>query len=134
LEKFSTYRESGDVQNRLGIPKQNYSSEDNIEIEAENLEFKYDIDKFIEDEKKSLLDIKWLVAWEAGEKWKSQYILYSCLPDKHVHLRQFQGQTHLLTIDNEEGPKVCVILLKDLRDFIQDPEGESVKQLKEYSG
>ena len=81
------------------------------------LEYKFSIDGLVEDIEsgmKNTNDIYLVVAWEAGERYKDNFIIESLLVDGNETLRQYHGVTHRLH-DASTSEFVCdLVLLKDL--------------------
>lgn len=61
------------------------------------LEYKYSLNGLIEDIEsgvKNTNDINLVVAWEAGERYKDNYIIESLLISGNEGLRRYHGVTH----------------------------------------
>jgi len=99
------------------------------------LEYKFSIDQLIKDlkdEVKNSNDIDLLVVWETGNKWKNYYHITSCLDKDNIEYRPYHGITHIMRnrlIDQEE---MCLIVLKELIAFLNDPEKEQENQKIKY--
>ena len=106
--------------NPLGIANSviNHILNGNTEVisDPKVLEYKYSLDGLVEDIEdgtKNLNDIDLVVAWEAGNQYKENYMLESRIIDGEEVMRQYHGITHDLY--TSDGQHVCfVILLKDL--------------------
>lgn len=90
------------------------------------LEYKFSVDGLIEDIEsgiKNTSDINLVVAWEAGEHYRDNYIIESLVVDGNESLRQYHGITHRLHSANT-GEYVCdMILLKDLMMYLNETDG-----------
>ena len=95
------------------------------------LEYKYSLDGLIEDIDsgiKNSNDISLVVAWEAGERYKDNYVIESLLVKGNEGLRRYHGVTHHLH-DANTNEYVCdLILIKDLVMYLNDPvESERIQ-------
>lgn len=90
------------------------------------LEYKFSVDGLVEDIDsglKNTSDIDLVVAWEAGERYRDNFIIESLVVDGNESLRQYHGVTHQLHSANT-GEHVCnMILLKDLMMYLNNSEG-----------
>ena len=117
------------VKNPLGIVDKVITdvlqNENEVISEPQVLEYKYSLDGLVEDIEdgtKNMHDIDLVVAWEAGIRYKENYVLCSRLLDGEEGMRQYHGITHDLC--DSEGQHVCfVILLKDLIMKLNEEEG-----------
>lgn len=63
------------------------------------LEYKFSVDGLVEDIDsglKNTSDIDLVVAWEAGERYRDNFIIESLVVDGNESLRQYHGVTHQL--------------------------------------
>lgn len=118
------------LENPLGIAEDNV---DNIKERYPNgfysapkvLEYKFSLDGLIEDIESGLKntnDINLVIAWEPGEEYRENFYIMSMLVEENLNLRQYHGATHRL-FDINTNEIVCeLILLKDLIEFLNDPQ------------
>lgn len=114
--------------NPLGIAEEAVDEileEDDVFLsEPQVLEYKYSLDGLIEDIEsgiKNSNDISLVVAWEAGERYKDNYVIESLLVKGNEDLRRYHGVTHHLH-DANTNEYVCdLILIKDLVFYLNDP-------------
>lgn len=99
------------------------------------LEYKFSLDGLVEDfeeQNKNLKDVNLCVSWETGSLYKERYGMTSLLIPENADQRQFHGVTHLLN-DLDTGNKLCdLIVLSELIDNLNDPEGTAEKQRTKY--
>jgi len=99
------------------------------------LEYKCSFDALLEeieegDKEESAIDL--VVCWEMGRSWKKRYRITSLLHFSNLHHRDVHGITHLVQ-DSITGQYVFrVIVLKELIDYINDPDGVQNFQEKTY--
>ncbi len=121
--------------NPLGVPADTAKALQGRVTDPRILEYKYSLDGLIADfdeQNKNAKDIDLCVAWETGEQYKDRYGITSLLIPENADQRQFHGITHVLT-DLDAGAKVCnLIILSELIDFLNDPEGIAGSQRKKY--
>lgn len=95
------------------------------------LEYKFSLDGLIEDISsgvKATKDINLVVAWEAGEMYKENFYITSLLLFDNMDSRQYHGITHRL-FDITTNEVVCdIILLKDLIQYLNDPQKSQEEQ------
>lgn len=95
------------------------------------LEYKYSLNGLIEDIEsgvKNTNDINLVVAWEAGERYKDNYIIESLLIAGNEGLRRYHGVTHHLH-DANTNEYVCdLILLQDLILYLNDKNESDILQ------
>ena len=122
--------------NPLGVSEEVYDElvpdDQPFITEPKVLEYKYSIDGLVEDIEtgvKNTNDINLVVAWEAGENYKDNYIIESLLINGNESLRQYHGVTHTLYNANT-NERICdLILLKDLILFLNgDPSGVELQE------
>lgn len=118
------------LENPLGIADDNV---ENIKEKYPNgfysapkvLEYKFSLDGLIEDIESGLKntnDINLVIAWESGDEYKENFYIMSMLLEENLNLRQYHGATHRL-FDINTNEIVCeLILLKDLIEFLNDPQ------------
>jgi hypothetical protein len=111
---------SEDVLEEMLIDRDEFVSDPQV------LEYKFSIDGLIEDIEsgiKNTSDINLVVAWEAGEHYKDNYIIESLLVDGNESLRQYHGITHKLHSANTSEYVCDMILLKDLVMYLNNSDG-----------
>ena len=82
----------------------------------------------IESGVKNTNDINLVVAWEAGERYKDNYIIESLLIAGNEGLRRYHGVTHHLH-DANTNEYVCdLILLQDLILYLNDKNESDILQ------
>ena len=89
------------------------------------LEYKFSLDGLIEDIESGLKntnDINLVIAWESGEEYKENFYIMSMLVEENLGLRQYHGATHRLFDINTNEIVSELILLKDLIEFLNNPE------------
>jgi len=104
--------------------------EDQIKKEFESaptvLEYKYSFDGLfeeIEKGEKKASQIGMVVAWQMGQKWKGRYEVTPLLHFDNVQHRYFHGGTHIVK-DSSTGEKVFpAIILKELVEYLNNPDG-----------
>ena len=119
--------------NPLGIEKSKISKE---YISAPGiLEYKYSFDGLLEEiEKgeKNERQIKLVVAWIMGLNWQKRYEITPLLHFDNLQHRYFHGGTHIIK-DGSTGDVVFpVIMLSELIEYINDPDGVQDYQKKTY--
>lgn len=99
------------------------------------LEYKFSLDGLIEDfsdGSKNAGEVNLAVVWETGNDYKSVYNITSLLNTENLSLRQFHGATHILT-DIETGQHVLwLVILSELIQDLNDPEGSKAFQIEKY--
>ncbi len=100
--------------------------------EPKVLEYKFSINGLVEDIEagvKNTNDINLVVAWEAGEQYKDNYMIESLLINGNESLRQYHGVTHRLRDANTSEVICDLILLKDLILYLnKDPKFEELQE------
>lgn len=99
------------------------------------LEYKYSFDGLIEDiikEEKNETQISLFVAWEMGNKWKGRYEIVPLLHHDNLHHRFFHGGTHIILDANTGVKRFDGIILSELINYINDPEGTQKTQFDNY--
>ena len=121
--------------NPLGITERTYegliTDEKPFITEPRVLEYKYSIDGLVEDFAtglKNTNDVNLVVAWEAGNLYKDEYLIESLLIPGRETNRQYHGVTHRLYNANTNGWICDLILLKDLIMFLNCDENCQVLQ------
>lgn len=123
--------------NPLGISEEavdDILEENNLFLsDPQVLEYKYSLDGLIEDIEsgiKNSNDISLVVAWEAGNRYRDNYVIESLLVKGNEGLRRYHGVTHQLH-DANTNEFVCdLILIKDLVIYLNDPvESEKMQDL-----
>lgn len=99
------------------------------------IEYKYSFNGLVEEiEKgeKNESEIRLVIAWEMGNKWESRYDVTSLLHFDNIHHRYFHGGTHIIK-DTTTGNNIFdAIILSELVDYINDPEGVQDYQKTSY--
>tara|TARA_R110002051_G_C8749539_1_gene500054 strand:- start:83 stop:2059 length:1977 start_codon:yes stop_codon:yes gene_type:complete len=94
------------------------------------LEYKYSLDGLITDlttGDKRRDDIDLVVCWDIGERYEEMFEVNSFLTEDGIEDRPFHGATHQL-IDENRKPAMVAIVLRDLIDYLVDPEMEMANQ------
>jgi hypothetical protein len=119
--------------NPLGIlksgAKQEYVSAPGI------LEYKYSFDGLIEEiEKgdKNERDVQLLIAWEMGSKWPTRYEITPLLHFDNLQHRYFHGGTHIIKSSSTSDTVFPAVILSELINYINDPEGVQNYQKETY--
>ena len=87
------------------------------------LEFKWSLDGLIADFAKEVKydsEIQLVVCWEIGEDYREKYQVNSLLIGEEGTSRQCYGSTHSLS--HERQKKFEIICIKDLMDFLRNPD------------
>jgi len=117
--------------NPLGIQTSWLTKE--VESEPLVLEYKYTFQSLVEDiekEEKDEKQINLVVAWTMGETAAMKYDVLSTLFLPNMQHRSFHGQTHKIS---SNGVHVFdAIILDELIDYINDPEGVQQHQEETY--
>lgn len=99
------------------------------------LEYKFSLDGLIEDFNtgvKNEGEIDLAVVWDVGEDYQAGYKITSLLNDENLSLRPFHGVTHIMTNGETGGHVMYLIVLSELIDSLQDPEGCKKRQIEKY--
>ncbi len=99
------------------------------------LEYKYSLDGLIEDIEngnKNSNDVSLIVVWESGELYKSNYKITSLLDQHNLTLREYHGLTHTITNVNTGQKEMDLIILSELVEYLNSPEGTVKKQVEKY--
>lgn len=122
-------------QNPLGVSTETSAAMSGQLTAPKILEYKYSLDGLIGDldnQDKNLNDIELCIAWETGNLWTGRYGITSLLMPENAEQRQFHGVTHVLT-DAESGAKAChLIILRELIDYLNDPNETAIAQRQKY--
>jgi hypothetical protein len=119
------------MKNPLGILIENFReavSKPNV------LEYKFSMDALIhefENHEKQEKDVSLVVVWETGDEWSRNYEVTSLLDIENIHHRQFHGITH--TFHTQSGGRFDAIVLKELIQYLNNPEQAQVDQVAKYS-
>ena len=119
------------IKNPLGIEKNKF--EDEFTSAPMILEYKYCFDALLEEfekEEKNERDIKLVVAWTMGTEWGKRYIVTPLLYFENYHHRPFHGATHIFKNSMTNDITFYGIILDELIEYINDPEGAQEKQKK----
>jgi hypothetical protein len=99
------------------------------------LEYKFSLDGLIEDfenNDKNIQDLDLCIAWETGAQYESRYGIRTLLVPENADQRQSHGITHTL-VDLETGNRHCdLIILSELVDALNDPDGSAARQREKY--
>jgi len=119
--------------NRLGITRSipvPYQSEPKV------LEYKYSFDSLIDDFDKELKfekHIDLVVCWQIDKKYRERFYLQSLLIGDEGSSREIYGSTHqAFSIGSQQQSSFEVIVLEDLLNWMQDPQGEEARQARVY--
>lgn len=119
--------------NPLGIPAENVTSD--TVSEPKILEYKYNLDALIADferEDKYERHVDLIVAWTIGERWSERYQVNPLLHKSFLHRRHFHGVTHDF-LHYTSGEHVFYgIILDELIEYLQNPEGIQEKVRTKY--
>jgi len=119
--------------NPLGIEKTGATEE--FISEPRILEYKYSFDGLLEEiEKgeKNEREIELVIAWEMGENWHKRYEITPLLHLENLHHRYFHGCTHIIKNSSTGDEVFLAIILSELIDYINDPNGVQDYQRKTY--
>ena len=122
--------------NPLGVDADYAEEHRNFTSEAKILEYKYSLDGLIEDignGTKNSNDISLVVVWETGEDYIGQFEIMSLLVPENLSDRQYHGVTHTMTNLSSGQREMDLIVLKELVQFLNDPEGETKRQIEKYA-
>ncbi len=114
----------GKNSNPLGIEESNARTE--FESSPLILEYKYSFDGLfeeIEKEEKNERQIGLVVAWEMGMKWSKRYEITPLLYFETIQHRYFHGGTHIIKDTSTGDIAFPAIILSELIDYINDPDG-----------
>lgn len=117
-----------------------FTSEGLVKLNPKNCEFKFSLDGLIEDfgkpasdrGAKRFQDLRLVIAWQAGEFWKEDFVLYPCLLEDFRHMRRYHGVTHVMTRKSGSDHEIQVVLLRDIRDYLNDANAAIAFQRTEY--
>ena len=119
--------------NPLGIEKTGATEE--FISEPRILEYKYSFDGLLEEiekgEKKER-EIELVIAWKMGENWHKRYEITPLLHLENLHHRYFHGCTHIIKNSSTGDVVFLAIILSELIDYINDPNGVQDYQRKKY--
>lgn len=121
--------------NPLGISEETVKLFHGRQFDPKVLEYKYSLDGLMEDldnQDKNIRDIDLVVAWDTGEFYRERFGITSFLLPENADQRQHHGVTHMLT-DLDTDNKYCnLIILSDLVQYLNDPEGTAQQQRDKY--
>jgi hypothetical protein len=118
-------------ENPLGIDEESFTKQESYVTKVKVLEYKYDLDGLVEElqgEVKSVNDIGLVVTWEMRQKWREMFDVTCLLDDDNSHHRQIHGTTHSFTHSVSGVHAFEAIILRDLVNFLIDPECEIARQ------
>jgi hypothetical protein len=122
--------------NPLGVDEELFVENEKLQSIVKVLEYKFTVDGLIEEIQggvKNVEDISLVVAWEMGNKWKQLFDVTSYLDTDNVHHRKVHGTTHSFTHAVSGTPAFEGIILKDLINYLKNPEEECKRQQALYS-
>lgn len=99
------------------------------------LEYKFSLDALIEnieDGTKNSNDIGLVVVWETGDDYKGNYKITSLLDTSNLTQRQYHGVTHLMTNITTGQREMDLIVLKELIDYLNNPDATEKIQIAKY--
>jgi hypothetical protein len=99
------------------------------------LEYKYSFDALLEDIEKGDKDegaIDLVVCWEMGDKWKRRYAVTPLLLHANLHHREIHGVTHIIRNATTGQSVFWAVVLSELVDYINNPNGVQEYQKKKY--
>ena len=99
------------------------------------MEYKYSLDALIEDLQsgdKNSNDIDLVVVWESGSDYDDNYHITSLLDPDNLSERQYHGVTHVMTNVNTGQREMDLIVLQELVEFLNDPNGTIQRQKRKY--
>lgn len=120
--------------NPLGLHKENMNKE--FKSEPWVMEYKCNLDALIEDFEKGSKeerDVKLVVCWEAGEKWKQRYTIVPLMLEENLNHRPFHGATHEVKSENTGQHAFYMVVMSELIDFLNNPGAEETNQKTKYS-
>ncbi len=121
------------MNNPLGIDK--IAATNEFISEPRILEYKYSFDALIEEiekEVKNERQIQLVIAWEIGTNWHKRYEITPLLHFDNLQHRYFHGGTHIIRNASTGDVVFPAIILKELIDYINDPDGVQEYQRKTY--
>lgn len=122
--------------NPLGVDDETVKEYSDWRSEPKILEYKYCLDGLIEDignGTKNSNDISLVVVWEMGTDYQGHFDVTSLLLKENLSERMYHGITHTLTNLASSQREMDLIVLKDLVNFLNNPEEERENQIKIYS-
>ena len=122
--------------NPLGIDEEHFIEKSSLGSVVKILEYKFSVDGLVEEfqgEIKAVEDVDLIVAWELGEKWKKLFDATSFLDSDNVHLRTIHGATHTFSHQMTGAHAFDAIILKDVLNYLNDPEAEQEHQRQAMS-
>jgi len=101
------------------------------------LEYKFSFDGLLEEiesEDKDPASINLVVCWTIGSNWKKRYRITPLLHFSNSHHRKIHGITHLIQDAATGQHAFMVVALKELIDYINDPDSVQDYQRLTYMG
>lgn len=121
--------------NPLGVSTEVAEALHGIVTEPRVLEYKFCLDGLIEDfdgQDKNINDVDLCIVWSTGDMYLERYGITTLLIPENADQRQYHGVTHTLN-DIETGAKHCdLIVLSELIESLNDPDGSSTRQRDKY--
>ncbi|MCP3104221.1 ATP-binding protein [Myxococcus sp. K15C18031901] len=121
--------------NPLGVDAELFAGADEIKAAVAVLEYKYCLNALVEDFQtgvKSVNDVKLVVVWEMGERWREDFRILSYLDDDNVHHRQYHGLTHQFFHTTSGLPAFAAVVLSDLVSYLTNAKAETARQKQMY--
>jgi hypothetical protein len=116
------------VSRNINIP---YISEPKV------LEYKYNFDSLVSDIEKELkfaTQIDIVVCWDTGVSFKEKFFIQSLLIGDEGSDRSIFGSTHkAYLVGDRTQPAFEILILKDLINWIQNPDQETARQKSFYN-
>ena len=100
------------------------------------LEYKLTLDALLnefEKGEKGEKDVKIVVCWDVGDKWKESYSIDSLLHFDNIGLRPFHGVTHSVNDALSGNRAFYLIVLSELIQYLNEPEQSQEFQNLTYS-
>ncbi|MGA2789483.1 MAG: ATP-binding protein [Candidatus Bathyarchaeia archaeon] len=99
------------------------------------LEYKYNFDALLEEIEQGEKDpsaIGLVVCWEMGDSWKKKYSVTPLLHFSNLQHRDVHGVTHLIQDAATGKYTIRAVILKELIEFLNDPDGVQDYQKQKY--
>lgn len=99
------------------------------------IEYKYSFDSLLDDFEAGAKDphaIDLVVCWTMGHSWKKRYRVTPLLHLSNIHLRDVHGVTHLIQDSTTGQHAFMAVVLNELIDYINNPDGVQGYQKTTY--